>query len=368
MVLNKCSPVKSQTKMRPARASHFPDDAAIERILSARIDARHRGVGLVLGLIEGKQRRVFSYGRLDLDDDRAPDGDTLFELGSVTKVYTALLLAEMVRRGEAALDEPVQALLPAGVRVPTRNGRSITLHDLATHQSGLPPLSEIVVSADTSNANLSCSVDDLYRFLSTHELQHRIGVRFRYSDLNGGLLGHALSCRAGMDYEPLIRERILLPLGLRSSGIVLSEALAGRLAPGHDLRLAAAPNSNLGPPFAGAGALRSTANDQLTFIEAMLGSGPSSLAAPIGDTLVIRRSRGNRTRKVGLGWGIDILDDDELVVHGGETGGYSAMVAFLRRAAVGIVMLCNARCKIGDIGLHLINPGMPLVPGPGKGT
>ncbi len=141
MVLNRYSPVKSQTKLMPGRPSHFPDDAAIERILSTQLDVGHRGVGLVLGLIEGNQRRIFSHGRLDLHDDRVPDGDTLFELGSVTKVYTALLLAEMARRGEAALDEPVQALLPANVRVPTRNGRSMTLHDLATHQSGLPPLS-----------------------------------------------------------------------------------------------------------------------------------------------------------------------------------------------------------------------------------
>ncbi len=98
----------------------------------------------------------------------------------------------------------------------------------------------------------------------------------------------------------------------------------------------------------------------------MLGSGPASLAAPIGDTLAIRRARGDRTRKVGLGWGIDILEDDELFVHGGQTGGYSAMVAFLRRAAVGVVVLCNARRKITDIGLHLINPSMPLMHDPAK--
>jgi serine-type D-Ala-D-Ala carboxypeptidase/endopeptidase len=120
------------------------------------------------------------------------------------------------------------------------------------------------------------------------------------------------------------------------------------------------PNWDFGPPFAGAGALRSTVHDQLTFIEAMLGWRPSPLAAAIGDTLGIRRSRGDRTRKVGLGWGIDILTDDEMVVHGGETAGYSALVAFLRRAGVGVVVLSNARRKIADIGLHLMNPEIPL--------
>jgi CubicO group peptidase (beta-lactamase class C family) len=224
---------------------------------------------------------------------------------------------------------------------------------------------ENFVIADPLNPYLSYSVGDLYRFLSTHELLHRIGAKFRYSDLNAGLLGYALACRAGMDYEWLIRERILMPLDLGSTVIELSEALADRLAPGHDSNLNITPNWDFGAPFAGAGALRSTVHDQLTFIEAMLGSRPSSLAAAIGDTLSIRRSRGDRARKVGLGWGIDILDSDEMVVHGGETAGYSAIVAFLRRAAVGVVVLSNVKRKIADIAFHLINPNLPLSNGAG---
>ena len=340
--------------------SYFPGDAEIERILAERPGIRQQGVGIVLGLVEGGRRRVFSHDHLSQDDAGTLDGDTLFELGSVTKVYTSLLLAEMVRRGEAALDEPVQALLPAGVRVPKRNGRSITLHDLATQTSGLPPVPENFVVADSRNPYLSYSVDDLYRFLSTHELLHRIGVKFRYSDLNAGLLGHALSCRAGLEYERLVRERILAPLGLDSTAIKLSEALAGRLALGHDAKWNVTPNWEFGPPFAGAGALRSTVHDQLTFIEAMLGERPSSLAAAIEDTLSIRRSRGDRDRRVGLGWGIDILDCDEMFVHGGETAGYSAIVTFLRKAAVGVVVLTNVKRKIADIAFHLINPDVRL--------
>jgi D-alanyl-D-alanine-carboxypeptidase/D-alanyl-D-alanine-endopeptidase len=342
------------------RNSYFPDDAEIERILAERPGFRQRGVGIVLGLVEGERRRVFSHGHLSQDDASTLDGDTLFELGSVTKVYTSLLLAEMVRRGEAALDEPVQGLLPAGVRVPKRNGRSITLHDLATQTSGLPPVPENFVVGDSRNSYLSYSVDDLYRFLSTHELLHRIGAKFRYSDLNAGLLGHALSCRAGLGYERLVRERILAPLGLDSTAIKLSEALAGRLALGHDAKWNVTPNWEFGPPFAGAGALRSTVHDQLTFIEAMLGARPSSLAAAIEDTFSIRRSRGDRHRRVGLGWGIDILDCDEMFVHGGETAGYSAIVAFLRNAAVGVVVLTNVKRKIADIAFDLINPEVRL--------
>lgn len=357
------SPVNIQVETKPTCSSYFPDDAEIERILAEQPGIRQQGVGVVLGLVEGGRRRVFSHGHRSQDDASALDGDTLFELGSVTKVYTSLLLAEMVRRGEAALDEPVQALLPAGVRVPTRNGRSITLHDLATQTSGLPPLPENFVVAGSRNPYLGYSVDDLYRFLSTHELLHRIGEKFRYSDLNAGLLGHALSCRAGVEYERLVRERILVPLGLGSTAIKLSEALAARLAQGHDTKWNVTPNWEFGPPFAGAGALRSTVHDQLTFIEAMLGTRPSSLAAAIEDTHSIRRSRGDRARKVGLGWGIDILNCDEIFVHGGETAGYSAIVAFLRKAAVGVVVLTNVKHKIADIAFRLISPKAPLSKG-----
>ncbi|MEA3111927.1 MAG: serine-type D-Ala-D-Ala carboxypeptidase/endopeptidase [Caballeronia sp.] len=347
-------------KRDPACGSHFPDDSALKSILAERIDMWRQGVGIVIGIIEGTQRRVISHGCFGRDDPRAPDGDTLFEIGSVTKGYTGLLLADMVRRGETALDEPVQNLLPARVSVPVRNGRTITLHDLATHRSGLPPMPDNFVGGETADAYANYSVDDLYRFLSTHQMIHRIGAKFRYSNLGIGLLGHALSCRARCDYESLIRERILRPLGLHDTAIVLSDALKDRLAPGHDLTLKPTPNWNYGPPFSGAGALRSTVHDQLTFIEAMLGSRPSSLEAAISDTVTIRRSRGERAREVGLGWGVDTLEDDEMVVHSGETAGYSAVVACLRWAEVGVVVLANARCKIADIGLHLINPSMPL--------
>jgi serine-type D-Ala-D-Ala carboxypeptidase/endopeptidase len=154
-----CSQVKIQVATKPASGAYFSDDADIERILAERSDIRQQGVGIVLGLVEKGRRRVFGHGRFGQDSARTLDGDRLFELGSVTKVYTSLLLAEMVRRGEVAFGEPVQAFLPTGVRVPTRNGRSITLHDLATHTSGLPSVPDNLAIADPRNPYLNYSVD-----------------------------------------------------------------------------------------------------------------------------------------------------------------------------------------------------------------
>jgi serine-type D-Ala-D-Ala carboxypeptidase/endopeptidase len=156
-------------------------------------------VGIVVGVVTPQGRRVISYGALDQKDRRLPDGDTIFEIGSVTKVFTSLLLADMVQRGEVALGDPVQKYLPAGVRMPQWKGRSIALVDLATHTSGLPfwpwdfPLIEDVP------AYSQYTVERLYGFLSTHELPREPGTRWEYSNTGGGLLGLALGLRVGMD-------------------------------------------------------------------------------------------------------------------------------------------------------------------------
>ena len=118
--------------------SPVPSDAEIRKILVERVDAFHQGVGIVVGVIEPQGRRVIAYGSLDQGDPRPLDGDTIFEIGSATKVFTSLLLADMVQRGEVALTDPIAKYLPAEVKVPQRGGRSITLVDLSTHTSGLP--------------------------------------------------------------------------------------------------------------------------------------------------------------------------------------------------------------------------------------
>ena len=120
--------------------SPVPPDSEIRKILVERIDTFHQGVGIVVGVIEPQGRRVVAYGSLNQGDPRPLNGDTIFEIGSVTKVFTSLLLSDMVQRGEVALADPVAKYLPADVKVPERGGRVITLVDLSTHTSGLPRL------------------------------------------------------------------------------------------------------------------------------------------------------------------------------------------------------------------------------------
>src|ERR1700728_3129984 len=176
---------------------------------------------------------MVAYDALEKGDTRTLDGDTLFEIGSITKVFTALLAADMAQRDELRLDDPIAKYLPTNVKVPERHGRQITLIDLATHTSGLPRMPENFHPKDPNNPYADYSVDALYSFLSSYELRRDIGAKYVYSNLGFGLLGLGLAQRAGTDYEQLVVTRICNPLGMESTRITLSQPLRQRFAAGH---------------------------------------------------------------------------------------------------------------------------------------
>jgi serine-type D-Ala-D-Ala carboxypeptidase/endopeptidase len=352
------------TQIALAQSSPAPTlstDAQIRDLLVERIDKQHQSIGIVVGLVDSTGRRTISYGKFDTGDGRAVDGNTVFEIGSVTKVFTSLLLADMAQRGEVALTDPVAKYLPAGVKIQERNGRQITLEDLATHTSGLPRLPTNLSPKDSANPYADYSVEQLYQFLSGYQLTRDIGSQYEYSNLSGGLLGHVLARRAGMDYEKLVRSRICDPLGMKSTGITLSDEMKTRFAVGHDGSMQRVAYWDL-PTLAGAGALRSTMNDMLTFVGANLGYVKSPLAPAMAAMLDVRRPTGAPGLEIGLGWHILSRDGHEIVWHNGGTGGFRSFVGFERKAGIGVVVLSNAETPAGvdDIGQHLLNANAPL--------
>jgi serine-type D-Ala-D-Ala carboxypeptidase/endopeptidase len=247
---------------KSALPASLASESDIRQILADRIDQQRRGVGIVVGLITPEGRKVIAHGGLDQGDPRMLGGDTVFEIGSVGKVFTALLLADMVRRGEVALADPVARYLPPQVHLPERSGRAITLQDLATHHSGLPRLPTNFAPRDPANPYADYTLDRLYQFLSDYQLTRDAGAQYQYSNLGYGLLGHALARRAGLDYEALVLARIAAPLGLASTRVALSPQLKARLAIGHNERLEPVPNWE-DTTLAGAGSLLSSVNDLL---------------------------------------------------------------------------------------------------------
>jgi D-alanyl-D-alanine-carboxypeptidase/D-alanyl-D-alanine-endopeptidase len=345
--------------MNPNIIQPFPvlSNDEIHEILVQRIDQQKQAVGIVVGVIEPTGRRVVAYGSLANDDPRTLDGATIFEIGSVTKVFTSLLLADMVNRKEVALDDPAAKYLPEHVKMPERNGKSITLLDLSTHTSGLPGLPSNFKPKDPSNPYADYTIDDLHQFLSSYTLPRDPGSEFEYSNLGAGLLGHLLAYRAGTDCESLIGTRITQPLGMPDTGITLSSSMQQRMATGHNAILAPVAKWDL-PTLAGAGALRSSVNDMLTFLEAFLGYKETPLAPAMKAMLEVRRPLGKTKAGIGLAW--HLLGTSAW--HGGGTGGFQSFVGCDPKARLGIVVLSNASTLSGidDLGGHIWNPKVPL--------
>ena len=335
-------------------------DTEIRDILVERIDRQSQSVGIVVGIVSATGQRVVSWGKVSRDETRQPDENTVFEIGSIGKVFTALLLAEMARTGEVALDDPVANYLPEAVTMPQRGGRQITLQDLATHTSGLPRLPSNLEIVERANPYAHYSVDQLYQFLSHHELIREIGSQYEYSNLGAGLLGHVLARRAGTDYETLARTRICDPLNMDSTRIALSPELKARCATGHNPAGQPVPMWDI-PTLAGAGALRSTTHDLMVFVAANLGLRASPLADAMTAMRAVRRNIGLGT-DVALGWHITTRDDHEIVWHNGGSDGFRTFAGYELKAAAGVVVLSNMGTVAGvdDIGMHMLNPKYPL--------
>ncbi len=344
-----------------AAFAQMPSDVEIRKILAERVGGENLGSGLVVGVIDANGRRVVAYGSLAKDDKRRLDGDTVFEIGSMSKVFTSLLLMDMVRRNEVALTDPVAKFLPASVKVPERNGRKITLADLSTQSSGLPRLPNNLSPKNIANPYADYTVQNLYEFLSGYQLTRDIGSQYEYSNLGVGLLGHALSLRAGLSYEALVKSRICDRLDMNDTRVTLTPEMKARLAVGHNPALKPVENWDL-PTLAGAGALRSTTNDMLIFLAANLGYVKSPLADAMADEVSIRRPVGG-DMEIAYAWHVQTKDGRSIIWHNGGTGGYRTYMGYDPKARTGVVVLSNVSSPAGpdDIGRHLLNASYPLL-------
>uniref|UniRef100_Q01QS0 Beta-lactamase n=1 Tax=Solibacter usitatus (strain Ellin6076) TaxID=234267 RepID=Q01QS0_SOLUE len=340
--------------------AQMPPDVEIRKILAERVGPENLGSTIVVGVIDAQGRRVVAYGSLAKNDARKPGGDTVFEIGSMSKVFTSLLLMDMSRKGELVVSDPVAKFLPETVKVPERGGRKITLADLSTQSSGLPRMPTNFTPKDAGNPYADYSVQQMYDFISGYQLTRDIGSQYEYSNLGVGLLGHALARRAGMSWEELVRKRICDPLGMSNTRVTLTPEMKARLAVGHSAGLAAVPNWDI-PTLAGAGALRSTANDMLIFLAANLGYAKTPLAQAMADEIAIRRPVGG-DMEIAYGWHVQNKDGNSIIWHNGGTGGYRTYMGFDPKARTGVVVLSNVSTPAGpdDIGRHLLNASYPL--------
>ena len=321
-------------------------------------------VGLVIGIVRDGQTQVLGYGETVKGAGKRPDGRTVYEIGSITKTFTAALLADMARRGEVKLDAPVQSLLPDDeVTMPTRDDQAITLAQLATHHSGLPRMPSNFKPAEPSNPYADYTADLMYAFLSDHKLRRKPGANYEYSNLGSGLLGHALALRTGKPYEAILTERVLKPLKMKNTSVTLTDAMRQRLAPPYVV--GGQPNRNWDlAALSGAGGLRSTVDDMLLYVQANLATDDTPVHAALRDTHAARHRMPNGI-SIGLGW--HIAREGATRVHSGMTGGYHSFVGFVPGRGIGVVVLSNtASPKVSALGEQVIRVAFGIAEKPMK--
>ncbi|HKB53299.1 MAG TPA: serine hydrolase domain-containing protein, partial [Ramlibacter sp.] len=291
------------------------------------------------------------------------DGNSVFEIGSISKVFTATVLAELAQEGKVRLDDPAQKYLPASVHLPTRDGKEITLLNLSEQNSGLPRMPNNFHPADASNPYADYSVQQMYDFLSHYQLTRDPGAQYEYSNLGVGLLGHVLTLATGTSYEELERERVWKPLHMDHSAIALSPWMRDHLATGHDEQGRVTSNWDL-PTLAGAGAIRSTTYDMLKFADANLHPERGAVERAMAFAQQERASAGTPNMRIGLNWHI-LHAGDTIVWHNGGTGGYRTFIGLEPSRKVAVVVMTNSGgVGADDIGFHLLAPLIPLAPKP----
>lgn len=358
------------TTILPLAALQAEDESAL--LWQPRVDElvrplleNQREVGLVVGISKADGGREFyCYGQTKTAGP-APTPNTLFEIGSVSKTMTALLLALMVEQGDVKLDDPAQTYLPEGLVMPRRGEDEITLRQLATHTSGLPrnpPNLQRVVNQDAAVAvNPFGNYNALQLAEGLAEIKLQAGARpgFAYSNLGYGLLGEALANKTGESFGDLVRTRICAPLKLEDTSVALNMHQRARLATGH---------SSQGKPLPGwtfaslddCGAVHSTPQDILTYLEAYSGRTETELRKAMQSTQAKQLPAFGAT-DMGLAWFMQDMGGRMVWWHNGGTSGFKTCASFCEDPAVAVVVVSNTGSDAQDDGRAFYRLGETLI-------
>ena len=333
----------------PVAGKEFVLSDIIKEVIRDNVDnGKHQS--LFVGMIDENDMEYYYYG-VTAPYEKPIDENTLFEIGSVTKVFTTLILADMVEKGEINLNDPIDKFLPEDVSTPSKEGRTITLFDLATHSSGLPrwPDGFPIWNMDEQ---YQYDRDEMYEYLSNFELSREIGSKYEYSNIGVSLLGHILSLQAGQSYEELLQERVLDKFGMESTCIKQCDALRDRFARPHILWF---PTNklNLSEDMVGAGEIRSSGKDMLSFLSFAMGLKDSDLRKSFELTQKVNRQIGDGP-SIGLAWHMLQKDDTMIIWHNGATYGFTSFVGFDPESNQGVVVLTNSLNTVDDIGFWLL--------------
>jgi D-alanyl-D-alanine-carboxypeptidase/D-alanyl-D-alanine-endopeptidase len=331
----------------------------VQAALELRFKGDRTGACIAAGVIDNGAIAT-AYYCADPKSQRPYDEHTAFEIGSITKTMTAALLAEFIARGEVTLDDPIAKLLPPGTVVPSFNGHEITIGDIVTHSSGLPSIPAGYRPADMNNPYADVTERDLLDALAATKLTREPGSKWEYSNFAVIVLSYALAKRSGKDFETLLRERLLEPLGMNETYIAKPPP-GVHLAQGHLPGGEPAIPWDFHPDMAGVGGVRATLPDMLKYLEGELGTRDSAITPALGRTQDFVATVSGH--KMAINWNMVTPKGHSYLIHEGGTGGYSSFAGFDHAAKRGVVLLCDtaltATGGLGSLGLHLLDSGIP---------
>jgi len=316
---------------------------------------------LVVGFIDPNGTKVYSFGNISKENNIPVNSSTVFNINSITKTFTTLVLADMVKQGLVNLNDPIEKYLPSNVKVPQYNGTKITLENLATHTSGLPFMpSNIWINNTTGTINPNYNSTQLYQGLANTTLLSEPGTKFLYSDFGMGVLGH-ISLKEGVPYEQLVKSIILDVLGMNDTKITLSQNDNKYRFPVGHKNGSEIQTPKIPSVIAGAGGLRSTVNDLLKYLSANTGLLHTKLDESIALQHLIQHpgllpNPMNYSTYIALGWAVLTNFGTETLDHTGSINGWNANVAFIPSKQIGVVSLCS--CDLRDVNTGTLDFGL----------
>lgn len=308
--------------------------------------SRAKKASIVVGVVKNGKREYI--GLLENGSERADSelGDLYFEIGSTTKTFTSLLLAKLLTENVISLDDPVSKYKPEYKQALTYNGKEVTFRHLATHTSGLPREDMKTLRRQIkenkerkNNPYKDFTPADLDRFFTTYKIKRKIGKKFVYSNIGLGLLANTLSDLLDMTYEEAIKTEILKPLEMNDTFITVNESHLDRYVQAYNKKGNLVPPIEL-PAINGAGAIKSTMNDMLTYVEHQIGLRSSPLREAISLTHEKQFVKATKQIEMGLCWMIENKKwaDTPVIHHGGTTVGFHTYCGFMKEHKLGVVI------------------------------